>query len=115
MQRTPALLATVLLTTVATAAQAAGDPAAGKSKSQACVSCHGETGNSPNPAYPRLAGQYASYLYQALKAYKNGDRQNPIMKGMVANLSDQDMRDLAAFYASRDDAVYSIPLDRGAE
>lgn len=115
MQRTPALLAAVVLMAAASATQAAGDPAAGKKKSQACVSCHGETGNATNPTYPKLAGQYASYLYQALKAYKDGDRQNQIMKGMVANLSDQDMRDLAAYYARQDDAVHSIPLDRGTE
>ena len=92
---------------------AGGDPAAGREKSQSCAACHGENGRSGNTAYPMLAGQHESYLYHSLKSYKNGDRQNAVMSGMVANLSDEDLRDLAAYYASREPAVHTAPGDGG--
>jgi cytochrome c553 len=81
------------------AAQAAGDAAAGKTKSATCVGCHGADGKgiAPNPA---LAGKPAPQQVQALKDYKSGAKANPIMKGITASLSNQDMEDLAAFYAS---------------
>ncbi len=98
------LLKTILLMIafcISTIAFAGGDAAAGKEKSKACASCHGEDGNSPSPAFPKLAGQYETYLLHALQQYKNGERKNAVMAGMVAGLSDQDMKDLAAFYASQ--------------
>ncbi len=73
---------------------------------QACASCHSKTGDKPiMPAYPKLAGQYADYLEQALKDYKNGKRKNPIMAGMAAGLSEDDIRNLAAWYAAQTPAV----------
>lgn len=79
-----------------------GDAAAGKTKSAACAGCHGADGNSPaGSGFPRLAGQYADYIVQALKEYKSGGRNNPIMAGMVAGLKDDDMHDLAAYFASQ--------------
>lgn len=78
-----------------------GDAAAGKEKSAPCAACHGPQGNASNAAFPKLAGQYADYLLYSLKAYKSGGRQNPVMAGQVANLSEQDMRDLAAYFASQ--------------
>ncbi|MEN8130225.1 MAG: cytochrome c [Pseudomonadota bacterium] len=90
-------LAGLLISNVAIAA----DPAAGKSKSQACQACHGQDGNSPTPNFPNLAGQYEDYLLQTLKDYKSGARKNAIMAGMVAPLSEQDMKDLAAYYSSQ--------------
>jgi len=83
------------------AAQAAGDAAAGKTKSAACAGCHGADGNSTVPTFPSLAGQHAAYLEASLKAFKSGARANPIMKGQAAALSDADMANLAAFYASQ--------------
>jgi len=80
---------------------AGGDPQAGKEKSAVCAGCHGVDGNAVIGANPRLAGQYESYLYEALKQYKNGQRNDILMSNMVANLSDQDMRDLAAWFASQ--------------
>lgn len=80
---------------------AAGNAAAGKSKAQACAGCHGEDGNAPTPQFPRLAGQYDSYLEQAMLDYKSGDRKNAIMKGLVEGLSKQDIKDLAAWFASQ--------------
>lgn len=80
---------------------AAGDPAAGREKSQACAACHGPDGNSPAPQFPKLAGQYPDYLVHALTAYQNGERKNPMMQQMAAPLSEQDIKDLAAYYASQ--------------
>jgi cytochrome c553 len=82
-------------------AMAGGDPQAGKEKSAVCAGCHGADGNAVIGANPRLAGQYETYLYQALKQYKNGQRNDILMANMVANLSDQDMRDLAAWFSSQ--------------
>lgn len=79
---------------------ARGDAAAGKEKAQVCFACHGADGNAADPQYPRLAGQWEDYLLQALKEYKSGERDNPIMRGMVATLSEQDMGNLAAFFSS---------------
>lgn len=82
-------------------ASAAGDPAKGKEKSALCATCHGADGNSVIPANPRLAGQYASYLLKALQDYKSGARKNPVMAGFAATLSEQDMQDLAVYFASQ--------------
>jgi cytochrome c553 len=78
----------------------AGDAAAGKGKAMMCGACHGAAGISAIPTYPNLAGQKEAYLVMQLKAFKSGERNNAIMKGMVASLSDTDMADLAAYYAS---------------
>lgn len=77
-----------------------GDAAAGATKAAVCGACHGPTGNGSAPIYPKLAGQSSKYTYEQLAAFKSGKRQNPIMAGQVANLSDQDMKDLAAHYAT---------------
>ncbi len=79
---------------------AQGDVDAGKSKSGTCVACHGADGNSVNPEWPKLAGQGAQYLFQQLSLFKKGERDNAIMAQQVANLSEEDMHDLAAYYAS---------------
>jgi cytochrome c553 len=80
-------------------AHAAGDPAAGKVKAAACAGCHGANGQGvpPNPA---LVGRSEDEMLQAMKDYKSGKRANAIMKGLTAGLSDQDMANLAAYYAS---------------
>jgi cytochrome c553 len=84
-------------------AQASGNPEAGKTKSAICQSCHGPDGHGAvpgmQPVPPRLAGQYEDYLAKVLRDYKTGKRENPVMRGMVAGLSDQDMLDLAAYYS----------------
>lgn len=79
----------------------AGDAARGKSLSTTCAACHGADGRSLAPDFPHIGGQVEEYLYRALLDYKLGVRQDAIMAGQVANLSKQDMRDLAAFYASQ--------------
>jgi len=78
---------------------AAGDPTSGKEVSQQCVACHGVDGNSPTPNFPRLAGQYEDYLYFSLQSYKKGERKNAIMAGIVAALSDEDMRNVSAYFS----------------
>ncbi len=78
-----------------------GDAAAGKSKAAVCSACHGADGNSSNGEWPKLAGQHATYLENQLHAYKSGERKNPIMAGQVAALSEQDMKDLAAYYSAQ--------------
>ncbi|HEY7865236.1 MAG TPA: cytochrome c4 [Psychromonas sp.] len=80
--------------------QAQGNIEAGKLKSAACAACHGDDGNSPSNLYPKLAGQHATYIEKQLQQFKNGERADPIMMGMAAALSQQDMLDLAAYYAS---------------
>ena len=83
------------------AALASGDVAAGKQKSATCAACHGPDGNATaDGQYPRLAGQYADYIAQALHEYKDGKRKNAIMVGMAGPLTEQDIDNLAAYYAS---------------
>lgn len=81
---------------------AKGDPAAGQAKAQVCQACHGLDGKSIAPIYPNLAGQHESYLVKALADYRAGRRSNAIMAPMAVNLSNQDIEDLAAWYASQD-------------
>ena len=83
-------------------AVAAGNAQAGKEKSATCVACHGENGISATPMFPNIAGQYEDYIYHALNSYKDGGRNNAIMVGIASALSDQDMKDLAAYYSSMD-------------
>lgn len=77
------------------------DAAKGQQLAQTCAGCHGAEGVSPSPMNPHLAGQDAAYTYKQLVDYKEGTRANPIMMGMVGGLSDQDMADLAVFYAAQ--------------
>ena len=82
-------------------ANAAGDAAAGKAKSAVCGACHGADGNSTNPIWPNLAGQQAPYMVKQLKDFKSGARKDPVMAPMAAPLSDKDMENLAAYFASQ--------------
>jgi cytochrome c553 len=77
-----------------------GDAANGATKAAVCGACHGPTGNGSAPIYPKLAGQSSKYIYEQLVAFKAGTRNNPIMMPQAANQSDQDMRDVAAHFAS---------------
>lgn len=73
----------------------------GREKAAVCAACHGQNGVSMNPEWPTLAGQHESYLLHSLRQYQTGERQNAIMAGQVMMLSDEDLRDLAAFYAAQ--------------
>lgn len=86
----------------ATEAKPAGDPEAGKTKSASCAACHGADGNSLNPEWPKLAGQHEDYLLKQMNYFYGGERENATMKGMVQGLSEKDMEDLAAYYASQE-------------
>ncbi len=108
------LIASIASLVMLAPAHAAGDVEAGKSKSAACAACHGPDGNSPAPTFPKIAGQHAAYLIKQLNEYKSGDRQNATMNGMVAALSEQDIADLAAFYASQQVTVGKAAEDKVA-
>ena len=99
MKRTMLLIAAIASATVVGQAYAAGDAAAGKAKAAACAGCHGKNGegNGPNPA---LAGKSETDLAQALHDYKSGKRNNAMMKTFANQLNDQDIANVAAYYAS---------------
>lgn len=78
-----------------------GSEQAGATKAAVCFSCHGPNGNSTNPAWPRLAGQNAVYIAEQLHLFKAGIRKNPVMQPMAATLSDQDIDNVAAFFAAQ--------------
>lgn len=105
------LLAAALCTTMAVPtlalAEAAHDPftqgsaEAGAAKAAVCTACHGPAGKSSNPEWPKLAGQSSKYIYAQLKDFKSGTRKNALMGPQAAALSDQDMRDLGAYFAAQ--------------
>ncbi|GGC09909.1 cytochrome c4 [Marinobacterium zhoushanense] len=101
------LLVTLGITGVA---HAAGDAAEGKQKVAVCAACHGADGNSLAPNFPKLAGQNESYLLKQLKDIKAGDRTVLEMTGMLTNLSEEDLADISAFFASQ-----KIQLGQAAE
>lgn len=99
------VLALVCATAVALPSRslyAKGNAEAGREKAQVCQTCHGLDGKSVDPSYPNLAGQYESYLVKALADYRSGNRNNAIMQSFAANLSNQDIEDLAAWYARQE-------------
>ena len=79
----------------------AADPEAGKTKSATCAACHGVTGSSSNPMWPSLGGQHESYIVQQLQAFQSGLRSDPMMTPMAMGLAEQDMQDIAAYYAQQ--------------
>ena len=95
------LLAALLLALAVPASAARGNAEAGRKIAEPCKACHGEAGVSTAPDFPKIAGQHADFLFVALRHYKAGKRKNAIMAGQVANLSEADMRDLAAWYSSQ--------------
>jgi cytochrome c553 len=78
-----------------------GDATAGQAKAAVCGACHGLDGNSSDAQYPKLAGQSEQYIVRQLTDFKAGTRQNPIMLGMATPLSEQDMHDIGAYFASK--------------
>ena len=101
------LLLTLGVTGVAQAAGTAlvGDAAAGQAKTAVCGACHGPDGNSMAPNFPKLAGQGDRYLLKQLHDIKDGKRTVLEMTGLLANLNDQDLADIAAYYASQKNTV----------
>jgi cytochrome c553 len=102
MRMSPRILLALAGCVLAANVHAAGNPANGAQLSQVCQACHGPDGNGVgDPQYPIIAGQYADYLAHSLKAYRSGERSNVIMQGFAQNLSDQDIADLSAYFASQ--------------
>ncbi len=83
----------------------AADIAAGQAKAATCAGCHGADGNSVNVIWPRLAGQHASYLEKQLRDFKSGKRKDATMTAMVAPLNDDDIKNIAAYFASQKPAA----------
>ena len=79
---------------------AGGSAEKGKAKAAVCAACHGPKGISNNPLWPNLAGQKEAYLIKQIKAFKSGDRKEPTMLPMVANLTEDDIKNLAAYFSS---------------
>jgi cytochrome c553 len=97
------LITLAALAALASANAAAADLEAGKKKVQeVCAACHGIDGATPTtPDYPKLAGQYPDYLAKTLRDYKSGARKNPIMAGMAQGLTDKDIENVSAYFASQ--------------
>jgi cytochrome c553 len=110
MNRSLTLLAAAAL--LAAGPAVAGD-AAVPEKTAVCAACHGNDGKGTQPIYPQLAGQYASYLEQALRDYRAGVRKNPIMGAQAATLTDHDIEQLAAHYAAQPGSLHT-PTIHGA-
>jgi len=107
--RTASALALFALALPAFAAGVEGNVAAGAEKSKTCASCHGATGNeSLDDTYPKLAGQHPEYLAKALHDYKSGARPNAVMAGFAAGLSDEDINDLSAYFASQKGDLHDL-------
>ena len=78
-----------------------GSSSKGKEKVAVCTACHGATGIAPTANWPTLAGQHQDYLEEVIIQYKDGTRTDPVMAGLVTNLSDEDIADIAAYYAAQ--------------
>ena len=89
----------------------AADAEAGKKKAEVCFSCHGPAGNSTSGAFPTLAQQTSRYLYLQLRDFKEGRRQDPVMSPMAANLSKEDMQDLAEYFSAQKQAGNGFKAD----
>lgn len=95
-----------------------GSADAGKAKSVTCAACHGADGNSVNPQWPSLAGQHATYIVKQLQAFKSGARSDPLMTPQAMALTEDDMRNLAVYFASQEPAPKTVAnpdtVDKGA-
>ena len=101
--RVLASLAIALIGVFATSinGEESGDPVAGATKSAACVACHNADGNATIPDYPHIGGQSAKYLEVQLRLMRDGERDIPLMAGQLDAFNDQDLKDIAAHYASQ--------------
>lgn len=93
------MLLMALISSLPVISYAAGDAAAGKIKAVSCAICHGAEGVSANDIWPNLAGQKSGYLVKQMKAFRDGDRKDPMMSPMAAPLSDEDIDNLAAYFS----------------
>ena len=102
MNKIQSTIAVTLLSLIPAIAFSAGNAGEGKNKSAVCHACHGPTGKSILPIYPNLGGQHQDYLSKTLHSFRDGSRKNAIMSGFATNLSDADIEDISAWYASQD-------------
>lgn len=105
------LAGVIVLSAASQMAMAAGDAAAGRSKSASCATCHGSDGNSAAPTFPKLAGQSERYLIKQIHDIKSNVRPVPTMAGQTDNLSDQDIADIAAYFSSQKASVNQAKKD----
>lgn len=89
---------------------AEGNINAGKQKAASCVSCHGGSGNSLVATFPKLAQQHASYLQQQLHAFKDGKRVDPMMSAIALPLTNEDISDISAYYATQKISENALPI-----
>lgn len=101
MNKLQIAITSTMLALMPLTSSAAGNAADGQNKSTTCQACHGETGTATQAIYPNLGGQYQDYLSKALHDYREGRRNNPVMSGFAANLTDDDIEDISAWYASQ--------------
>jgi len=90
----------------------AGNVDSGKDKVATCVACHGQDGNSMVGLWPSLAGQNANYLVRQLQHIKSGKRSIAVMAGLLDNFSKEDLDDIAAFYASKNNTIGQVEADK---
>ncbi len=105
------IILTVAAAFVCGPAQATGDAKAGEAKSAACLACHGPMGNSVVPMWPKLAGQHPEYIQKQLVDFKANNRVNEQMTPMAMPLSDQDVLDLAAYFAAQEQSPGAAGAD----
>ena len=105
MNKLQSTVAIALLSVIPAVGFSAGNAAEGKNKSAVCHACHGPTGKSVEPIYPNIGGQQQSYLIKTLQGFRDGSRQNAIMNGFAGTLSDADIADITAWYASQSGLV----------
>jgi cytochrome c553 len=93
-------IAIIMMSSLAIGPSHAADMNAGKAKAMVCAGCHGSDGVSKNPMFPSLAGQTSTYLDKQLKHFRDGSRENPTMNALAKDLNDNEIENLAAYFAS---------------
>jgi cytochrome c553 len=115
MRLTAILFAACLMAAATPARAASGDVVAGAAKAETCQGCHGAKGISEIPSVPSLAGQTDNFLQWQMVFFRSGRRHNEVMEQLAADLSDEDIRNLGAYYTSLPPATTSIASDAGTE
>ncbi len=100
----------LVLTSATSILHAEGNINAGKHKAESCASCHGDNGNSLVATFPKLAQQHSSYLKRQLHEFKDGSRNDPMMSAMALPLTDEDIADISAYYATQKISENSLPV-----
>lgn len=103
-----AVLALLMYSQASADALVDGSFEAGKTTAIRCGACHGPDGNSVNPQWPSIAGQHAPYIVRQLEAFQNGERTNILMSSQAMSLTEQDMKDLAVYFAAQPAAAKSV-------